>query len=170
MKRIKTLIAGILGTVANLAWTIMYGYTLIVFIAIFGGATGATGMAGGIVIFTNAIIFLSALLGLIFSILSLVYFNSSAEVFEKKKKFNVTAIVFNFISACLVFLPFFGEGVTARTIVTAVIAIAVYVAANVLYILDMKKEKTATVEKQEKVVEAPKADEVKPNEENKESK
>lgn len=170
MKRIKTLIAGILGTVVNLAWTIMYGYTLIVFIAIFGGATGATGMAGGIVIFTNAIIFLSALLGLIFSILSLVYFNSSAEVFEKKKKFNVTAIVFNFISACLVFLPFFGDGATARTIVTAVIAIAVYVTANVLYILDMKKEKTATVEKQEKVVEAPKADEVKPNEENKESK
>lgn len=170
MKRIKTLIAGILGTVVNLAWTIMYGYTLIVFIAIFGGATGATGMAGGIVIFTNAIIFLSALLGLIFSILSLVYFNSSAEVFEKKKKFNVTAIVFNFISACLVFLPFFGDGATARTIVIAVIAIAVYVTANVLYILDMKKEKTATVEKQEKVVEAPKADEVKPNEENKESK
>lgn len=170
MKRIKTLIAGILGTVVNLAWTIMYGYTLIVFIAVFGGATGATGMAGGIVIFTNAIIFLSALLGLIFSILSLVYFNSSAEVFEKKKKFNVTAIVFNFISACLVFLPFFGDGATARTIVTAVIAIAVYVTANVLYILDMKKEKTATVEKQEKVVEAPKADEVKPNEENKESK
>lgn len=168
MKRIKTLIAGILGTVVNLAWTIMYGYTLIVFIAIFGGATGATGMAGGIVIFTNAIIFLSALLGLIFSILSLVYFNSSAEVFEKKKKFNVTAIVFNFISACLVFLPFFGDGATARTIVTAVIAIAVYVTANVLYILDMKKEKTATVEKQE--IEAPKADEVKPNEENKESK
>ena len=98
MKRIKTLIAGILGTVANLAWTIMYGYTLIVLIAFLGGATGATGMAGGIVIFTNAIIFLSALLGLIFSILSLVYFNSSAEVFEKKKKFNVTAIVFNFIS------------------------------------------------------------------------
>lgn len=170
MKRIKTLIAGILGTVVNLAWTIMYGYTLIVFISVFGGATGATGMAGGIVIFTNAIIFLSALLGLIFSILSLVYFNSSAEVFEKKKKFNVTAIVFNFISACLVFLPFFGDGATARTIVTAVIAIAVYIAANVLYILDMKKEKTATVEKQEKVVEAPKADEVKPNEENKESK
>lgn len=170
MKRIKTLIAGILGTVVNLAWTIMYGYTLIVFIAIFGGATGATGMAGGIVIFTNAIIFLSALLGLIFSILSLVYFNSSAEVFEKKKKFNVTAIVFNFISACLVFLPFFGDGATARTIVTAVIAIVVYVAANVLYILDMKKEKAATVEKQEKVVEAPKADEVKPNEENKENK
>ena len=66
-------------------------------------------------------------------------------------------------------LTFFGEGVTAGTIVTAVIAIAVYVAANVLYILDMKKEKTATVVKQE-VVEAPKADEVKPNEENKESK
>lgn len=168
MKRIKTLIAGILGTVANLAWTIMYGYTLIVFIAIFGGATGATGMAGGIVIFTNAIIFLSALLGLIFSILSLVYFNSSAEVFEKKKKFNVTAIVFNFISACLVFLPFFGDGATAGNIAMAVIAIVVYVAANVLYILDMKKEKTATVEKQE--IEAPKADEVKPNEENKESK
>ena len=166
MKRIKTLIAGILGTVVNLAWTIMYGYTLIVFIAIFGGATGATGMAGGIVIFTNAIIFLSALLGLIFSILSLVYFNSSAEVFEKKKKFNVTAIVFNFISAFFFLLTFFGEGVT----VIAVIAIAVYVTANVLYILDMKKEKTATVEKQEKVVEAPKADEVKPNEENKESK
>lgn len=169
MKRIKTLIAGILGTVVNLAWTIMYGYTLIVFIAIFGGATGATGMAGGIVIFTNAIIFLSALLGLIFSILSLVYFNSSAEVFEKKKKFNVTAIVFNFISACLVFLPFFGDGATAGNIAMAVIAIVVYVAANVLYILDMKKEKTATVVKQE-VVEAPKADEVKPNEENKESK
>lgn len=165
MKRIKTLIAGILGTVANLAWTIMYGYTLIVFIAVFGGATGATGMAGGIVIFTNAIIFLSALLGLIFSILSLVYFNSSAEVFKKKKKFNITAIVFNFISAFFFLLTFFGEGVTA----VAVIAIVVYVAANVLYILDMKKEKTATVVKQE-VVEAPKADEVKPNEENKESK
>ncbi len=170
MKRIKTLIAGILGTVANLAWTIMYGYTLIVLIAVLGGATGATGIAGGIVIFTNAIIFLSALLGLIFSILSLVYFNSSAEVFEKKKKFNVTAIVFNFISAFFFLLTFFGEGVTAETIVVAVIAIAVYVTANVLYILDMKKEKTATVEKQEKVVEAPKADEVSLNEENKESK
>ena len=67
-------------------------------------------------------------------------------------------------------LTFFGDGVTAGTIVIAVIAIAVYVAANVLYILDMKKEKTATVEKQEKVVEAPKADEVNLNEENKESK
>lgn len=42
MKRIKTLIAGILGTVVNLAWTIMYGYTLIVLIAFLGGATGAT--------------------------------------------------------------------------------------------------------------------------------
>lgn len=166
MKRIKTLIAGILGTVVNLAWTIMYGYTLIVFIAIFGGATGATGMAGGIVIFTNAIIFLSALLGLIFSILSLVYFNSSAEVFEKKKKFNVTAIVFNFISACLVFLPFFGDGATARTIVTAVIAIAVYVTANVLYILDMKKEKSAKVVKEPTNVESDKPQ----NEENKENK
>ena len=114
MKRIKTLIAGILGTVANLAWTIMYGYTLIVLIALLGGATGATGAAGGIVIFTNAIIFLSALLGLIFSILSLVYFNSSAEVFEKKKKFNVTAIVFNFISAFFFLLTFFGEGVNQR--------------------------------------------------------
>lgn len=166
MKRIKTLIAGILGTVVNLAWTIMYGYTLIVFIAIFGGATGATGMAGGIVIFTNAIIFLSALLGLIFSILSLVYFNSSAEVFEKKKKFNVTAIVFNFISACLVFLPFFGDGATARTIVVAVIAIAVYVTANVLYILDMKKEKSAKVVKEPTNVESDKPQ----NEENKENK
>lgn len=166
MKRIKTLIAGILGTVVNLAWTIMYGYTLIVFIAIFGGATGATGMAGGIVIFTNAIIFLSALLGLIFSILSLVYFNSSAEVFEKKKKFNVTAIVFNFISACLVFLPFFGDGATARTIVTAVIAIVVYVTANVLYILDMKKEKTAKVVEEPTNVESDKPQ----NEENKENK
>ena len=166
MKRIKTLIAGILGTMANLAWTIMYGYTLIVLIAFFGGATGATGMAGGIVIFTNAIIFLSALLGLIFSILSLVYFNSSAEVFEKKKKFNVTAIVFNFISAFFFLLTFFGEGVTAGTIVTAVIAIAVYVAANVLYILDMKKEKSAKVVKEPTNVESDKPQ----NEENKESK
>ena len=166
MKRIKTLIAGILGTVANLAWAIMYGYTLIVLIAFFGGATGATGMAGGIVIFTNAIIFLSALLGLIFSILSLVYFNSSAEVFEKKKKFNVTAIVFNFISAFFFLLTFFGEGVTAGTIVTAVIAIAVYVAANVLYILDMKKEKSAKVVKEPTNVESDKPQ----NEENKENK
>ena len=166
MKRIKTLIAGILGTVANLAWTIMYGYTLIVLIALLGGATGATGMAGGIVIFTNAIIFLSALLGLIFSILSLVYFNSSAEVFEKKKKFNVTAIVFNFISAFFFLLTFFGEGVTAGTIVTAVIAIAVYVAANVLYILDMKKEKSAKVVKEPTNVESDKPQ----NEENKENK
>ena len=169
MKRIKTLIAGILGTVANLAWTIMYGYTLIVLIAFFGGATGATGMAGGIVIFTNAIIFLSALLGLIFSILSLVYFNSSAEVFEKKKKFNVTAIVFNFISAFFFLLTFFGVfggGVTAGTIVVAVIAIAVYVAANVLYILDMKKEKSAKVVKEPTNVESDKPQ----NEENKENK
>ena len=166
MKRIKTLIAGILGTVANLAWTIMYGYTLIVLIALLGGSTGATGAAGGIVIFTNAIIFLSALLGLIFSILSLVYFNSSAEVFEKKKKFNVTAIVFNFISAFFFLLTFFGEGVTAGTIVTAVIAIAVYVAANVLYILDMKKEKTAKVVEEPTKVESDKPQ----NEENKENK
>lgn len=166
MKRIKTLIAGILGTVANLAWTIMYGYTLIVLIALLGGATGATGMAGGIAIFTNAIIFLSALLGLIFSILSLVYFNSSAEVFEKKKKFNVTAIVFNFISAFFFLFTFFGEGVTAGTIVVAVIAIAVYVAANVLYILDMKKEKSAKVVKEPTNVESDKPQ----NEENKENK
>ena len=166
MKRIKTLIAGILGTVANLAWTIMYGYTLIVLIALLGGSTGATGAAGGIVIFTNAIIFLSALLGLIFSILSLVYFNSSAEVFEKKKKFNVTAIVFNFISAFFFLLTFFGEGVTAGTIVTAVIAIAVYVAANVLYILDMKKEKSAKVVEEPTNVESDKPQ----NEENKENK
>ena len=166
MKRIKTLIAGILGTVANLAWTIMYGYTLIVLIAFLGGATGATGMAGGIVIFTNAIIFLSALLGLIFSILSLVYFNSTAEVFEKKKKFNVTAIVFNFISAFFFLLTFFGGGVTAGTIVVAVIAIAVYVAANVRYILDMKKEKSAKVVKEPTNVESDKPQ----NEENKENK
>lgn len=63
-------------------------------------------------------------------------------------------------------LTFFGEGVTAGTIVTAVIAIAVYVVANVLYILDMKKEKSAKVVEEPTNVESDKPQ----NEENKENK
>ena len=170
MKRTNSLIGAILATVINGIQVFFNGYILIAFFAAMA-QIGTDGMnaLGGFLIALAVIIEICCIVGLVFSILSFTYISADHEKYVSKKKYLVTSIVFNFIIAFIFIIACF-DGRGAGSIVFYIISMLALIAANVLYILDMKKEKTATVEKEEKVVEAPKADEVKPNEENKESK
>lgn len=168
MKRTKTLIAGILGIIMSFIIVFIWGNLLVSLFSIISGGNVSVNALAGFLIFAYFVIEICAICSLIFSIFTVIYWNSKPEIYEKKKKLIITAIVFNFIGVLFFLISIFLNA-TPASIAISIIAILIYVAANVLYILDMKKEKTATVVKQE-VVEAPKADEVKPNEENKESK
>ena len=145
MKRINSLIAAIFSVVVAAIQIIANAYTLIVFIAVILNM-------GDVIDSTSLIIFVLLLLlvlaVLILCIVSLIFacktffaYQANHEIFEKRKKNIVTTIVLNFILVLLFVISCISTG-SAGNIIIYFISLAVLVAANVLYIIDIKKEKS----------------------------
>ena len=165
MKRTKTLIAGILGIIMSFIIVFIWGNLLVSLFSIISGGNVSVNALAGFLIFAYFVIEICAICSLIFSIFTVIYWNSKPEIYEKKKKLIITAIVFNFIGVLFFLISIFLNA-TPASIAISIIAILIYVAANVLYILDMKKEKPAKVVEEPTSVESDKPQ----NEENKENK
>lgn len=144
MKRINSLIAAIFSVVVAAIQIIANAYTLIVFIAVILNM-------GDVIDSTSLIILLSLLLVLavlILCIVSLIFacktffaYQANHEIFEKRKKNIVTTIVLNFILVLLFVISCISTG-SAGSIIICFSSLAVLIAANVLYIIDIKKEKS----------------------------
>ena len=144
MKRINSLIAAIFSVVVAAIQIIANAYTLIVFIAVILNM-------GDVIDSTSLIILLSLLLVLavlILCIVSLIFacktffaYQANHEIFEKRKKNIVTTIVLNFILVLLFVISCISTG-SAGSIIICFSSLAVLIAANVLYIIAIKKEKS----------------------------
>lgn len=139
MKRPMTLVGGILGTVANAIFAVMYVLAFSIIIEFAGSVGFATVLV--VALLELAVV----LVGLILSILSIVAWAKAAEAFKKKKAIIITAAVFNILGAILGFI--------AGTAFYIVLAL-VLVATAVLFIVDVCLEgkraaKAAAVENTE---------------------
>lgn len=143
MKRTKSLVASILGTVANAiqaAWNV---YGAMAMIIILSAITDPE--AQGLIVVMCLIMVLLVLVlitALVLSCVTFKYINGSHELWTKRKGVTITTIVFNFLVVGLLLLSLFlsATEVSALSIVFNVITMAMLIAANVLYIIDLATE------------------------------
>ena len=153
MKRPMTLTASILGTVMHSVYSIIELYVLILLLDYAGGVNGS-----GIVMVSTAIALALSIIALVFNAISIAAWNKSQDNFKKKRKFVITAIVFNFIVILFIIIGLLMSGSLA---VLDIITLIVLIAANVLFIVDLAIEKKRFAQPEEVAVEAvaaPKSD------------
>ena len=122
MKRPMTLTGGILGTVANAIFAIMYVLALTLMFEFIGEPGFATVL---IVAVLELAVFV---VGLVLSILSIVAWNKDAGAFKKKKALLIVCAAFNLIGAVLGFIT--------GSVLYIILSIAL-IAAAVLLIVDV---------------------------------
>lgn len=145
MKRINSLIAAIFSVVVAAYQIFANAYTLIAFIAVIlnlGDGIDSTSL----IIFVWSLLLILAVLilcivSLIFACKTFFAYQANHEIFEKRKKNIVTTIVLNFILVLLFMISCISTD-SAGGIIIYFISLAVLVAANVLYIIDIQKEKS----------------------------
>lgn len=137
MKRPLTLTGFILGTTFQGLLAIE---SLIVFGAGMDAMTYAASASGmSIVIIVLGLTLALAVLGLIFNAISIPAWNKSPEDYRRKRGVIITAIVFNFIVVLLSIIGFAGSEVGPNFF--AILEILGIIAANVLGIIDISREK-----------------------------
>lgn len=127
MKRVMTLVAGLLGLVFDAIFSVFMIIGLVAVMDMLGGEKGSATFA--------IIAILEIALGvvsLILNAVSISAFACSAEKYRKKRGLIITTIVFNFLLALLLLLTVF----TSASLVTVLVLIASIVAV-VLYIVDL---------------------------------
>lgn len=139
MKRPMTLTAGILGIVSHALMMILSLVSVVGIIAILdlGASSGADPDAlaavGIISLILIVICVVVGILGLIFNILAVKTWNKSTADYKAKKGKIITAIVFNFIGAGVIFI--------AGNIIISVLVMLMLIASAVLLIVDLCLEK-----------------------------
>lgn len=147
MQRVKSLIAAIFSTVVNAIQVFANGYTLFAFIAVLAGAGGVIDPASMamlvMMLLLMLVIVVLCIVALVFSCKSFFAYKADNETFMKRKKVIITTVVLNFIIAALFLISCFGTE-SVGSIILYVISMVLLIAANVLYIIDMKQEKANT--------------------------
>lgn len=142
MKRTKSLVGSILGTVANAIQTAWNVYGVMAMIIILSAVTEpeAQGLIVVMCLFMVLIV-LVLITALVLSCVTFKYINGSHELWTKRKGVTITTIVFNFLVIGLLLVSLFlSTEVSALSIVFNVITMAMLIAANVLYIIDLATE------------------------------
>ena len=135
MKRVMTLVGGIIGTVVDAIYS---------FVALLEGALllellGAAGVPGAsIFAIVGLLIIAIVVTALVLNAISISGFTCSAEKFAKKRGVIITAVVFNFLLAFLLILSTMTGGVTFFT----ALVILTSIATGVLFIVDLCLEKS----------------------------
>ena len=133
MKRILTLLAGIVGTVFQAIWSLLM---LIGIAAIFEILSGADVEGTGLLAIIALLEIALGVVALVLNAVSITGFSCTAEKYSKKKGLIITATVFNFLLALLLLISTF----SSPNAINILVMIA-SVVAGVLYIVDMCLEK-----------------------------
>lgn len=145
MKRTKSLVASILGTIANAVQVVinLIGFfaviTLLSFIS-----EGTSSEEQAVIIFMvliMVVLILVLITALVLSCVTFGYINGSHEKWTKRRGVTITTIVFNFlVVGLLLFSLLISTEVSALDIVFNIITMGMIIAANVLYIIDLATE------------------------------
>lgn len=140
MKRVGTLIASILIAVMDAVEIIASIISILVVIGLLSDLSGS-GMSVALpVVFIQVLLVIFLLVGLILTCCTFKCFNATPEEYAKRKKVLIASMVFNFLIAILLFYgAASAEGAT--DIVVSILSGIVFVAGNVLYIVDLALEK-----------------------------
>lgn len=136
------MVGSILGTVANAIQAAWNAYGVMAMIVLLSAITEPE--AQGLIVVMCLIMVLLVLVlitALVLSCVTFKYINGSHELWTKRKGVTITTIVFNFLVVGLLLLSLFlSTEVSALSIVFNVITMAMLIAANVLYIIDLATE------------------------------
>lgn len=149
MKRLNTMIATIIGTTANAIQLII---NLVAFLAIVGALADLgndSAMVALTVIGVSIILLAFIIVAFILTCRIFKYMNASSEVYASKKGLIISAIVFNFLVAILLFA--FGFSGNVSSIIINVLCALALIATNVLYIVDLCLEKNRVQKQQETI-------------------
>lgn len=141
MKRTKSLVASILGTVVTSILVLLFFFSIITAIGLLpSNATNETEYAIWIMVIAFLVVIeLFLIVALVLNSVTFGHINGSPEKYAKRKGVTITTIVFNFlVMLILVAYCFYAKGFL---IAVLLISAATLIAANVLYIIDLTQEK-----------------------------
>lgn len=156
MKRTKSLIGSIFGTVVHGVQSVLNLYSLyymyLIFILVNDiSSSDPENVAAKIIytllFFAAIIIELISITALILSCVSFASIKKPHEVFKKKKGVIIALIVFNFVLIELFAMSFLGT-VSILNMILNVVSIVLLLVANILYIVDLAKEKKRVAQAQ----------------------
>ena len=142
MKRTKSLVASILGTVIYAVQLISSLVAIMPIISLLSSletGTEVDSMAMLIGIGSIVLTLLLILIALILTCCTYKYINAEPEKYAKGKGVIIATIVFNFLIALFTLIGLFGAEML--TIIVGIITISILIVANVLYIIDLAQEK-----------------------------
>ncbi len=140
MKRINTMVATILGTVANAYQLVINIISVFAIIGLLADAGAGSSMTAVLTVVIVTVLLLAVLLvAFILTCRVFKYMNEKPEVYKSKKGLIIAAIVFNFLVVALLCYGGFSGNVFG--IIMNVLSILLLVATNVLYIVDLCLEK-----------------------------
>lgn len=156
-KGTKNLVASICSLLAGLCLIGMFGYMsyiMVVIMILFGGGAESGILEVLLLLGTYVICTILALLASIFSVISFKYVKASDEAYDRGRKTFITLIVMNFILAAasilMLALSIGGDLSIDSKVMMAFYCVvaALQVAANVLFIIDLKTRKKPTLAEQ----------------------
>ncbi|MBQ8444033.1 MAG: hypothetical protein IJX25_01590 [Clostridia bacterium] len=139
MKRVKTLVGGILGVVGVSIFTAVYLFgLLLIFDILFSSGASAN---EGIIILTLLIAIFN-IVTIILNACSISAWSKDKERYSKKKGLIITTIIFNFIVSFYDLYSLITAEESGLTVMLIyIIAIAFTLVANILFIIDLAQEK-----------------------------
>ena len=140
MKRINTMVATILGTVANAYQLVINLISVFAMIGVLADVGAGASVSAMLTVIIISILMLAVLLvAFILTCRIFKYMNATSEVYKSKKGLIIAAIVFNFLVVVLLCIGGFEGAIFG--IIMNVLSILLLVATNVLYIVDLCLEK-----------------------------
>lgn len=143
MKRVSTLVGGILGTVAQSLLSIIFVLSFAMLatqVSLAISMQDAVAMEGSAMLVLCGIITLASIASILMNSIAISAWKKDKEDFSKKKGCIIAGIVLNFILIIFVILMLTAMAVDSA-IAILIIAIVLLFVANVLYIVDLCKEK-----------------------------
>lgn len=138
MRRVNSMIATIMGTVINAIQLIINLFACFTIFGLLADAGNESVTAVLLVVVVSIVLLAFLLVAFILTCRIFKYMNASHEVYASKKGLIITAIVFNFLVAILLFA--FGTGGSVGNILINVFCALALIATNVLYLVDLGME------------------------------
>lgn len=140
MKRINTMVATIMGTVANAYQLVVNLISAFALFGLLADISSGTSMAGVLPTILLILLFVAVIVvAFILTCIIFKYMNATPETYKSKKGLIIAAIVFNFLVVILLCIGGFEGAIFG--IIMNVLSILLLVATNVLYIVDLCLEK-----------------------------
>ncbi len=154
MKRTKSLIGSIFGTIVHSIQTLINIYPLyfffVAFLIILDRPSAETDAPVELLFFSTLLIELISITALVLSCISFSYINKPHEHYAKRKGVTIALIVFNFILISLMLITFISSLGTLSIlyVIFYIICITLLLIANIFYLVDLSKEKKRVVQMQ----------------------